>query len=454
MNEGSRLFYWQRIREYAVPPPMIEKATARRLVGDWAAACSVARVDVDVDLPAMRRTHGTELAAQVRQDLRHLAPDLLRWHLPRVLPDGLLRPGLTLSLARYPRADGPPTHLVLRTPPAWAAAGQRMILAWWDGGTDRHPHPHPDPRYRLDLHRHLWDARRTAELAERSGFAIAHRDKSTDVPQDWAVERWAAEAAILLQADSVADDAVVVRLGWRRQAIVRASGTGPLELTGTIPDRPATANLPVLPDAATWIPPDIQLLRAGLISPGALHPLVAEALGVGGPRGRHEVAGQRTRIVECRGALHRLELVDGVLTALDHAPDEIRREELLATLTGTPLPCLQVIDQLYRSPTELSDIRARLDHGDSEAALSAVEAVLGHEAVLRSGALQDELVAAVEGRIAYGLFRAGLSPVPRGPGQGDDLPGSGRSSRAQRVAQATPYKQRDRYSRRLLTSTH
>ena len=44
---------------------------------------------------------GRELAARIRADLRHLAPDLLRWHLPRVAPDGLLRPGLTVSLARY-----------------------------------------------------------------------------------------------------------------------------------------------------------------------------------------------------------------------------------------------------------------------------------------------------------------------------------------------------------------
>ena len=91
------------------PPPFLAaRARVRRaalhdrdrdrppLVGDWAGACAAARVDVDLDLRAVARAHGSEFAAQVRADLRHLAPDLLRWHLPRIAPDGLLRPGLTV----------------------------------------------------------------------------------------------------------------------------------------------------------------------------------------------------------------------------------------------------------------------------------------------------------------------------------------------------------------------
>src|SRR4051794_25576715 len=102
----SRLFRWLRVREFAVPPSMIETATARRMLGDWAGACAAARIDVDLDLRAVARVHGRELAALVRADLRHLAPDLLRWHLPRTAPDGLLRPGLTVALARYGPAGG------------------------------------------------------------------------------------------------------------------------------------------------------------------------------------------------------------------------------------------------------------------------------------------------------------------------------------------------------------
>src|SRR3954452_16818071 len=149
----SRLLCWLRVREFAVPPSMIESATARRTVGDWAGACAVARVDVDLNLRAIAHTHGTQLAGQVRDDLRRLAPDLLRWHLPRIAPDGLLRPGLTIALARY---GGDAVQLVARTPPAWAGADQRVSLALWDSsmpGSGRHPHPRPNRRFRLDLHR-------------------------------------------------------------------------------------------------------------------------------------------------------------------------------------------------------------------------------------------------------------------------------------------------------------
>ena len=91
-NGDSRLSFWLRVREFAVPPSMIETATARRLAGDWAGACAAAGIDVDLNLRSVARTHGRGLAAQVRADLRHLAPDLLRWHMPRIAPDGLLRP--------------------------------------------------------------------------------------------------------------------------------------------------------------------------------------------------------------------------------------------------------------------------------------------------------------------------------------------------------------------------
>src|SRR5690349_19352504 len=124
-NGNNRLLSWLRVREFAVPPIMIKVATGRRLAGDWAGACAAARVDVDLELRAVARLHGAEIASRIRADLRHLAPDLLRWHLPRIAPDGLLRPGLTISLAVYDPPGAAPLHLVARTPPAWADAGQR-----------------------------------------------------------------------------------------------------------------------------------------------------------------------------------------------------------------------------------------------------------------------------------------------------------------------------------------
>ncbi|MEV8512745.1 hypothetical protein [Dactylosporangium sp. NPDC051484] len=400
-NGETRLLFWQRIREFAVPPPMIESATARRAAGDWGGACAAARVDVDLNLRILAKTRGHELAGLVRADLRHLAPDLLRWHMPRIAPDGLLRPGLTVALARYGPSGTGGLHLVARTPPAWAGAGQRISLALWDGGgACGHPHPRPDRHFRVDLHRHLWDAGRAGELPERCG----------------GPGRWAAEAEILRRADGRGDDeAVVVRLGGRHRLLLERSGR-------TRPARRGGASPPVLPHAATWEPPDAELLRAGLIEAGRLHPLVARALAPqraaghrdddnGGPGGDGG-----TRPVDCRGARHRIGLVGGALVALDHDPEQLRREELLAALGGPPLPCLQAIDEAHRHPEGLDDVRARLDHGDADGALAAVEGLLGPGGPLRGGALRDALETATRRRLAHSMFRAGLDPrAPAAP---------------------------------------
>ncbi|MFJ6612472.1 hypothetical protein ACIQPT_19590 [Streptomyces sp. NPDC091289] len=441
--------FWPRVREFAVPASMIETATARREAGDWAGACAAAGVDIDFRLRSVARSHGRDTAALIRVDLRHLAPDLLRWHLPRIAPHGLLRPGLTIALARYdpPERDGPgPLHLVVRTPPAWADAGQRISLALWDGshtepGARRHPHPHPNRRYRLDLHRHLWDARRADELRIRSGLdgrSIDHANKAVD-PELWsavptdrpcAVDRWAAEAAILLGAEGQEPGpgpggTVSVRLGGRHRLLLHVEaeeeyGRGlPAGRIAAVTSDQGLSASPVLPDAATWVLPDLDLLRTGAIEAGQLHPLVARALvpdlpppaPASGPTSARSRTGDRvgaSRLVECRGAQHRIGLVDGALAPLDHDPAEIRREELLVALTGTPLPCLQAIDEAHRRPDCLTGVRERLDHGDIAGALAVVEGLLGPEAVLRDGPLRDELEAAAQRRITYGLFRADL----------------------------------------------
>ncbi|MGW7821163.1 VWA-like domain-containing protein [Streptomyces puniciscabiei] len=68
-HEDSRLSMWLRVRTYAVPPSMIELATRRRTAGDWAGACAAARIDVDLDLRAVARAHGREIAARTVQPL-------------------------------------------------------------------------------------------------------------------------------------------------------------------------------------------------------------------------------------------------------------------------------------------------------------------------------------------------------------------------------------------------
>lgn len=397
-NENLRLLSWARVRQFAVPPSMIESAAARRAAGDWAGACAAARVDVDLNLRTTGRVHGAGLAARVRADLRHLAPDLLRWHFPRIAPDGLLRPGLTVSMARY--GD---IQLVARTPPAWASAGQRISLALWSPSqrsAGLHPHPRPNRRYRLDLHRHLWDVCRAGELRERSGRWPP--EKTSSIPAGighCAVDRWMAEAALLLRAEGSAGGLVSVRLTSRHRLTLDLGGG----------DR--TRRTPVLPDAATWVLPDLELLHAGLLEVGQLHPLVASALRPGHRPStvRNADRERNSRLVECRGATHRIDVVNGVLVPLDHDPGEVRREELLGALGGPQLPCLRAIDEVHRSPESLVDVRARLDHGDAAGALATVEELLGPDVLLRSGALRDELEMAVRRQVEHGLYRAGLA---------------------------------------------
>ncbi|MGW0572606.1 hypothetical protein [Streptomyces tauricus] len=424
----SHLLMWRRVREYAVPPSMIENAAARRAVGDWAGACAAARVYVDLDLRAVRRRHGTHAVTPLRDDLRRLAPDLLRWHMPRIAPDGRLRPGLTLSLARYGPSGGAPLHLVVRTPPAWADGGQRMSLALWEGSANglpaHHPHPHPERRFRFDLHRHLWDAGRSGELAARCGAA----DTSP-----WAKGSWAAEAESLFRAEGLPRGAFTVRLGAGRRAVLELVAPDDSHVPtvrslreGALPPQEVAA-LPVLPEAAARVLPDLELLRRGLLSPGRLHPLVAAALSgygsapVGGPVPE---PGDPHR-VECRGEIHRIALRDGVLTAVDHDPAQLRREELLVALGGPALPCLRAIDTVHRDPEALPAVRERLRHGDATGALAVVEGLLGPDAVLRDGPLREELEQAAARHVDHGLFRSGLVAVHPAAGTAGDEDGSG-----------------------------
>ncbi|MGP9022836.1 hypothetical protein ACT1U9_31090 [Streptomyces sp. BR1] len=447
----TRLLMWQRVREYAVPPSMIENATARRAVGDWAGACAAARIDVDLDLHAVRDRHGTDLVTRLRADLRRLAPDLLRWHMPRIAPDGRLRPGLTLCLAHYGSTDATPLQLVVRTPPAWADAGQRISLALWEGsgngapGHHPHPHPHPDRRFRLDLHRHLWDAGRSGELARRCGAGempfVAPPDRGqapglpvrsdTDHNSPWSMARWAAEAELLLRAEGRPRGVFAVRLGARSHAVLELVAPDDSHaptfrrLRDSLPPQEIAA-LPVLPEAAARVLPDLELLRAGLVAADRLHPLVAAALTAfdSAPLVAHTPEPGDPHRVDCRGEVHRIALHDGVLTAIDHDPAQLRREELLVALGGPGLPCLRAIDAVHRNPEALPAVRERLDHGDVVGALAVVEGLLGAGAMLRDGPLREELESAAARRIDHGLFRSGLisvhpSAAPSGVGHAD-----------------------------------
>lgn len=120
--------------------------------------------------------------------------------------------------------------------------------------------------------------------------------------------------------------------------------------------------------------------------------------------------------MECLGEVHRIALRDGTLTAIDHDPAQLRREELLVALGGPALPCLRAIDDVHRDPEALPAVRERLGHGDVAGALAVVEGLLGPGAVLRDGPLREELESAAAHRIDHGLFRSGLVNVHPGAG--------------------------------------
>ncbi len=216
----------------------------------------------------------------------------------------------------------------------------------------------------------------------------------------------------------------------RYDLVVESAADGPdpavMRLVDDYP-RGQLAALPILPDAATRVLPDLELIRSGVITVDRLHPLVAAALDPGwSPPVSSRTASQESRIhlVGCRGERHRIGLLDGALTALDHDSTEIRREELLAALGGTPLPCLQAIDQAHRRPDCLPGVRERLDHGDSAGALAVVEGLLGPDAVLRDGPLLDELRASVDRRSTYDRFLS--EPMEPPPASRPRRPGRSR----------------------------
>ncbi|MGW4762198.1 ankyrin repeat domain-containing protein [Streptomyces pseudogriseolus] len=165
---------WRRVRRYAVPRHMIGQATERRTAGDWRGACAAALVDVDVDLAEITEQCGHHVADALEDDLRHLVPDLLRWHLPRLLHGWTtLDTGRTVVLARYRPVrpdEGPRStpYLYLDTPPM-RQGPQRVTLRFGTLG-DEGPagvfgSTTDDWRYA----RHLWDARHAADLREHVG---------------------------------------------------------------------------------------------------------------------------------------------------------------------------------------------------------------------------------------------------------------------------------------------
>ncbi|MFD9030865.1 ankyrin repeat domain-containing protein [Streptomyces sp. NPDC059567] len=165
---------WARVRRYAVPRWMIERATEARVAGDWKAACAAAAFDVPdaLDPERIADRYGPDVAARVADDLRHLVPDLLRWHLPRNLGGHTtLTPCRRIVLASYGRSG--PVLSVTTSP--MLAGPQRLPLHFG-------PVPAPDLLHGLTYAtedwtaaRRFWDDRHTGELRYSAGSAGSGR---------------------------------------------------------------------------------------------------------------------------------------------------------------------------------------------------------------------------------------------------------------------------------------
>jgi hypothetical protein len=130
------------VRRYDLGVDVVHAATVRRYAGDWRGACRVTRVDLDFTL---RRLHGVP---EFEDDMRHLAPEVLRWHLLR----GDLEPVVRrqLELARYGKLS-----LVVRAP-RQSGAPVPLVMQVLDGTVY---HPPALPRY-------VWDVRRLDGLRD------------------------------------------------------------------------------------------------------------------------------------------------------------------------------------------------------------------------------------------------------------------------------------------------
>ncbi|MGI5242381.1 hypothetical protein [Dactylosporangium sp. CA-139066] len=166
----------KRRRRYGVTPALIAAVNERRAAGDVAGACAAAGIEAGVDLAAVAHEAGAEVAAQVEDDLRHLVPDLLRWHVLRLQHhparfDRRYSSAVYLSRHVTPLAEYGERALYLA--PA-AGAGPFSVRTASASGPSRFvlrfgEPPAPARPMSLAGLRELWDARHAAGLLARCG---------------------------------------------------------------------------------------------------------------------------------------------------------------------------------------------------------------------------------------------------------------------------------------------
>ncbi|MGW1226360.1 ankyrin repeat domain-containing protein [Streptomyces sp. NPDC002530] len=390
---------WRQVRRYAVPRTMIETSAALRAAGDWRGALAAAGFDLALDPAGVSARYGTDVAEAVEDDLRHLVPDLLRWHLPRILGGrSTLATERTLLLAGYGAGGGAP-YLRLRTGPM-VDGPQRVTLGF---GPARRPGSGAPAVEDWRTLRHLWDARRTGELRERLGgtrLPFLDADGTPlpadrlphEAPDDTDATARAEWATLLHQRGDIAGSLAAAGIVWdptppempawyrttpesliravaldvpRLEAEVRrvATLTGAerfqiardwrarvlLDFTGPgregplrvrLVEREAAEGAELLPESVWRRLPDVDLLRTGDLTARRLHPLVAGALfpGLDGPFGPDGPTAPGPVRVRCRGAWHTVRFHEGALDS-PHTAQERQREHALRAFGGAVTGC-------------------------------------------------------------------------------------------------------------------
>lgn len=426
---------WQRTRRHRVPRWMIERSARHRRAGDWRGACAAAQTDVAFTLDGVAREHGSAVARRLSADLRHLVPDLLRWHLPRGPGDlSVFDEHLRFVLARY--GDGGPVLQVSGPPSLRAPQRLRLVLTTmadrrardWTGARrlfdDRHcgeliddcggsgrvpffhadgtpltpeelPASDPGPgdtaaRAEWSIMRHEqgdvagafsaagFELQQPADPAERAAFMDALRLR---------LERPPVLAARVRRLAAVrGGDPVVAVLGspYLPRGTVAAEAGGGRERPLLRPAAPGEFRSSAAPDH--WRPfPDADLLLAGLITPDELHPLIRSALfparPAAAPAGPADPEPPGPVRVRCRGEWHEVRWSGGALTG-PHAPEEDRREQALRALGGELSGCFAVREAWRTGPGRLprelrrrrSELFLRALHGDAPGVLRLLDA--------------------------------------------------------------------------------
>lgn len=349
---------WRTVRRYAVPRWMIEQATSCRLAGDWRGACDAAGVD-GPDLARVRREHGAAVAGRVEDDLLHLAPDLLRWHLFRAFPALTPLPA-TVALTVYgrpalhvrPKHPGTPSPRLELVVDA-LGGDQRLSLAdareRWDsrcapgllarcGGYDGHL-----PGFTVTgdrLPEPSWTDRERILAAQDAGdWALAWSLAGFDVEPLLAEVRRGHWIESLLRAGRYDLPELRAAAGARRGPFVARPGAqyGPpllIDADLRVWHRSGPVTPPELPAVRVERPVDFDLVRHGMLPLEQLHPLVGDALfpGLAGlfegpPAAVPDLSPVRVR---CQGEWH-------VLGDHHHSAEETRRELTLRALGGAPL---------------------------------------------------------------------------------------------------------------------